>query len=248
MKIISFDLSSACIGVTVSEIDGETIIRVLSAPIMPPNYSPTELGYMHSQKYLPAGRDGTLLNTYWMEGETSISKSEKERRDVEVRTARNNFIKDDISRQISSFIQNVVPELVIAEKNKIFHGILTSVLLGEIMGILEGVAGTYGIPVLKYDVQVARAPHNTSRLVMEYASRHTESELRALPDVAKAALREKMVAKYGAYGFAPQTDDEGDSCVVFDYWFEQIYKKRNEPGRVNNGSTSRRRESRQRRG
>lgn len=226
MKLMAFDLSSACIGTLAAEVYKPDVIkRVMSAPIIPPAFDPVTLGYMHSKKKLPSGRDGVLLNTYWRSGETSISEAIKERRDVEVRNEKNRFVKDDIGRQIHSLIKGVNPNILLAEKNEIFGGVLTSVLLGEIMGILEGVASTYGIPLFQYKVQQVREQHHVSQLVVEFTRDKSAEYLLSLPDVSKAALREKMEKKYGVYGFHPQTDDEGDACIVFDYWFEKVFKE-----------------------
>lgn len=225
MLVFAFDLSSACIGLTVAELqDKTTLKRVKSTPIIPPEYDPQELGFRKTKKAF-AVKDGQTIKSYYRDGETSISQKEKRHRDALVRTHKNDFVKREIGRQISSIIRALNPDLILVEKNSIFNGVLTSVLLGEIMGILEGIASSYGIPVIKYPVGQARAPHNVSRLVREFSQRKTAEELQRVKDVAKAALRDKMEQKYGALGFSPQTDDEGDSCVIFDYWWEHVHRK-----------------------
>jgi phosphoheptose isomerase len=33
-----------------------------------------------------------------------------------------------------------------------------------------------------------------------------------------------MNKKYGQFGLELHTDDESDACVVFDYWYEDVFK------------------------
>ena len=54
MVVMSFDLSTNCIGVVTAEIDDISgkIIRMKSCPIIPRKFNPETLGYLKSKKYL----------------------------------------------------------------------------------------------------------------------------------------------------------------------------------------------------
>lgn len=223
MIVLSFDLSSVCIGVIAANIlDDKSVNMVKSCPIIPKPLSPTELGFRKSKKKLPT-KTGEMLNTYYKDGETIISKSEKRKRDVLYRTSNNSHVLKYISLNINELVDKINPDLIIVEKNKIFNGILTSVLLGEIMGILVGAAGSKNIQVIPFDVNVVRKPLNVTKVVQDFCKGKTEKELNALPDVTKRALRELMEKKYGKYGLKCSTDDESDACVVFDYWYNHKF-------------------------
>lgn len=221
---MSFDLSSVCIGAIAARLNNKGVVELIkSCPIIPENFDASTLGFMKSKKKLKCS-NGTV-NTYYYKDEDSVSKVEKKRRDVLVRNAKNNFLKAQIGRDISNMIMIVKPDLILAEKNQIYNGVLTSVLLGEIMGNLEGVAASYGIPLIKLTVQEVRKPLNPARVVKEFSKKHSDEYLQSLPDITKAALRDVMQKKYAHLGLNMLTDDEGDACVVFDYWYEHIFKK-----------------------
>lgn len=225
MKIMSFDLSTACIGVLTAEVDVDTktIIKMRSCPIIPRKFSPEDLGYLKVKKKLPT-KNGEVLTTYAKPGEVSISKAEKLRRDREVRGQKDIFILTNISNTMGSMINQIKPDLIIVEKNvSNLNGVLTSILLAKVMGTLLGIAGMFGIKVKEYPVNKARSVFNVSKLVSDFTKNKPEEELMEIPDITKRALRVEMERRYGKYGFAPQTDDEGDSCVIFNYWFTEEF-------------------------
>jgi len=92
------------------------------------------------------------------------------------------------------------------------------------MGTLVGIAGSKGIPINEYKVQTVRKRYEPAKLVREFANKHTSEYIASLPDVTKAAFRDLMQEKYGKYGLELHSDDEGDACVVFDYWYEEVLK------------------------
>ncbi|MDF2841718.1 MAG: hypothetical protein K0R00_144 [Herbinix sp.] len=224
MIIMAFDLSSVCVGVTAVEMKrGGVITKMRSCPIMPPNFDPTILGYMKSKKKLKTKDGKKELNTYYKHGETVITVAEKTRRDKEVRAQKDIYVMQKISQTINSLIGGVRPDIVLVEKNAIFNGILTSILLGKVMGCLISLTGIYSIPLHEYPVGQARSVFNLAEIIRAFQKRHTYEELQSVPDITKRALREYLEEIYGRYGIVFQTDDESDSCVVFHYWLNKVY-------------------------
>ena len=114
----------------------------------------------------------------------------------------------------------IKPNVVLVEKNKIFNGVLTSVLLGKVMGVLVGITTSKGIPLKEYEVATVRKNINIVKCIEELVSELSQEEIDKIPDITKRALRKYMEKKYGKYGLKCSTDDESDACVVFDHWLE----------------------------
>lgn len=222
MKVMAFDLSSRCIGVVCAEIDArDNIKNILSCPIVPKKFDATLLGFKKSKvKFILS--DGSSISAWGKEGETSISKAEKKKRDSQVRAQRDVYVLREISETIGMLIENIQPDLVLVEKNEIFNGILTSVLLGKVMGVLHGVCGSRGVPIEEYRVQSVRKPYNVMKLTMDFVSGKNPEELSRIPDISKRVIREMLSLRYPSISF--QTDDESDACLVFDYWLNFIRK------------------------
>lgn len=218
--VISFDLSSVCIGVIgaiIDSTDNEALL-VKSCPIIPKKFDPTILGYMKSKKKLPNKSNTEFFNTYYKKDEKTISKQEKKRRDVEVRTNKDLYVLRYIGEQINKIFSVLKPSIVIVEKNEIFNGVLTSILLAKIMGDLTGICASNGIPLYEYKVRIVRKNLNIHKITHELVDNLTEEEILKIPDITKRALRKYMESKYGHLGLKCSTDDESDACVVFDYW------------------------------
>ena len=205
MIVLAFDLSSVCIGVFVAEIRSDKVLKASSCPIIPPKFNVEELGFKKTK----------VNNCYIKYKDEVVSKTEKKRRDTLVRRSKNDFIKKKISEDITNIVTNISPDLILAERNQIFNGVLTSVLLGEIMGVLEGIAGGLSIPLEKYSVQEVRKDLNVSKLVKEFSKIHDVTKYK---DVTKAAIAEVMSERYD---IEFSTCDESDACVVFDYWMRR---------------------------
>jgi hypothetical protein len=224
MKVMAFDLSSKCIGVCTAKINDNTrqVEKIMSCPIIPQKFSPSVLGYANSKKKLPI-KSGEMINTYYIPGEATITKSEKESRDKKVRAKKDIYVLEEIGKTMGNMINQIKPDLILVEKNAVYNGILTSILLAKVMGTLLGIAGMLGIPVQEYPVPTVRSHYNIGSLVKQFTLNKKAEELQTIPDITKRALRELLQKKYGHLGIVFQTDDESDACVVFDYWFENVY-------------------------
>jgi hypothetical protein len=211
MKIMGFDLSSSCIGcVSVKTDDDARVVKIFTTPIIPPDYHSEK--YLRSKKYLETNK-GPLLS--WAKpGEKKITKTEKHKRDVEVRNEKDLFILAYISREMDEIIGSVEPDLIIVEKNEIFNGILTSILLAKCMGSLQSIAGVRRIPIIEYRVNDVRAPYNVFKLVLSFADGKSADQLSSIPDVTKRAIRVMLEEKY-QINF--HTDDESDAALLIDY-------------------------------
>lgn len=223
MTVLSFDLSSKCIGLVAARLNKNTydVSLMRSMPIIPTKFSPSELGFLKAKKKVPLSHSNKMITSYMKPGETSITYSEKLVRDRVVRSKANAHTLACIGKEIGHVVTNINPDIILVEKNEIFNGVLTSVLLGKVMGILLGIAGQYSIPVLEYKVTKARSIFNIGELVKDFTSDKDEEELKKIPDITKRALRDKMERIYKHTGVSFQTDDESDACVVFHYWLNK---------------------------
>lgn len=217
--ILSFDLSTACVGCVAARVNSDyEPVLVKSYPIIPPKFDVSSLGYNKSKKKIKLKNSDKYISTYIRKNEEYVSLEEKKRRDVEVRNASNMYVLDYIGKNIGSMVSMIKPDIILAEKNEIFNGVLTSVLLGKVMGVLIGVSAQYNIPVLNIKVSKARSVFNIGQLVKDFTKDKSAEELKVIPDITKRALRVEMERIYGKYGLVCSTDDESDSCVVFNYW------------------------------
>lgn len=215
MRIMAIDSSSTCSGIVIADTK-EDKIKIGSAPIIPSKFDVTTLGYLKTKKKMPNG-----FLSYVRDKDETVSKTEAKKRNVEVRHKQNNHKAKDIGRQLSYLIKNTKPDLVLIERNRIFNSQLTSVLLGEIMGIVEGVCASCGIDLEKFTVEEMRKSINSTKLVKEFSQKKTEEELASMEDVTKEAIKDYMVEIYGKFGFNPTTLDESDACLVFHYWLNR---------------------------
>lgn len=217
MRIMAIDSSSVCSGIVLADTlkDG-SVLKVGSAPIIPSKFDVTTLGYLKTKKKMPNG-----FLSYVRNKDETVSKTEAKKRNVEVRHKQNNHKAKDIGNQLSYLIKNTKPDLVLIERNRIFNSQLTSVLLGEVMGIVEGVCASCGIDLEKFTVEEMRKSINSTKLVKEFSQKKTEEELASMEDVTKEAIKDYMVEIYGKFGFNPSTLDESDACLVFHYWLNR---------------------------
>lgn len=219
-RILSFDLSSVCIGVVAAVIEDKEIKVVKSMPIIPEKFNASSLGFLNSKKKILV-KNGEYINAYVYPNEKIISKIEKKKRDTLVRNAKNKFVLKQISHSLNKIINGINPTIILVEKNEIFNGILTSVLLAEVRGILVGIANSKGIDVIDFKVKQVRKILNKNELIKKLVEEIGEDKVKNLPDVTKRALRNHMQHKYGKYGLVMNTDDEGDACVVLNYFLHE---------------------------
>lgn len=225
MKILAFDLSSSCIGCACGDCyegeNGVWIEKLMTASIIPPHYVPSE--YLKSKKNLIC--NGHLSSSWAKPGETKITKTEQKRRNVQVRNEKDVFVLASISQEIDQMISAIHPGLILVEKNEIFNGVLTSILLAKIMGVLHGVAGTYQVPIKEYRVQEVRAPYDVFQLVAKFVDGKSQEDFKNVPDVTKRAIR---VMLEGKYNIKFCSDDESDAALVLDYYINHATKKQPE--------------------
>lgn len=218
-RILAFDLSSVCIGVVAAKVEDSKLTKVLSCPIIPPKFSAAELGFLKSKKKVyTSSKEVKIINSYVYPNETYVSEVNKKKRDVQVRKAKDIFVLDYIGKQLNMLIDSINPDLIIVEKTEIFNGVLTSVLLAKVFGVLVGAATSKNIKVVEYKVKEVREIIDIVSITKELVSNLTDEEINKIPDMTKRALRMFMEKKYGHLGLKCSTDDEGDACVILNYW------------------------------
>lgn len=220
MVVMSFDLSSSCIGLVVAKMENKKVKKIMSCPIAPPSYNPSELGFLKSKKKIKTPK-GKIVNSYVKPGESVVSQKEATSRNSFVRQQKDIYVLSYISNKMGSLVDSIKPDLILIEKNAVFNGILTSILLAKVMGTLHGLAGRISVPVKEYSVTTVRKHLDTPTLIKELIRNKTDKELKAIPDITKRALNLYMSNKYK---ITFSTDDESDACVLLDYWIENILK------------------------
>lgn len=213
MKVLAFDLSSVCTGVTFADIKDKKIIFLKTFSIKP-NIKKAdvvkELGFVHSEKV-----STTSIRAWVKEPGEIVSRTEKKKRDVEIRNAYNSKIKKVISLEIKKVIDNLCPDLILVERNESFNGILTTKFLAEIRGILEGAATEQ--PIIQYSVSEIRKIFNLADMTMNYVKRMTPEQMRGKKDITKHVLKDFLENKYN---ITCANTDESDSLAVFDHYYE----------------------------
>ena len=170
----------------------------------------TSLGYLPHKTKVSAG------SAYVRTKDEKISKAIKKQRDVEVRNAINSAIKRELSLSIAEAVKNFKPDLILVERNESFHGVLTTKLLAEVRGILDGIAAD--IPIKAYNVTKIRNRLDLARLVSNYISSLPDaSALSGEKHITKRAIKKYLEDKYNA---RCSNTDESDSLAVFDYYYE----------------------------
>lgn len=216
MKVMAIDASSVCSGIVVAEIDdNREVSKIGSASIVPEKFSPKELGYKSSKVKMNG------YTSYVKKGESFVSKTEAKRRNAEVRHARNDFKAKTISRQLNALITSIKPDIVVIEKNRTFNSVLTTALLAEVMGCVEGVCGANGIELKKVTVEAIRKEINAPKLVKGFSETRTIEELSSYEDVTKEAIKDYLEH---FYNIKMANTDEGDACAVFHYFYKNLYK------------------------
>ena len=219
-RVLSLDLSSKCIGVLFSTIDDYGDICLMqTSPLVPVPFSADALGYGKSKKKVPCGKETAMA---WMKpGETTISQKEKKARDVEVRAAKDKHLIGDISTRLGDLVDAVHPTQILVEKNAIFNGVLTTVLLAKIMGSLQAICALKGIPFEEIKVASIRKHYDMKVLLSEYVQYLEENQIKTFQDMTKESIGHHLQKKYSRFGLSFLTNDESDAVAVFDYWYER---------------------------
>lgn len=219
-RVLSLDLSSVCIGALFCTIDDEgKITKMQTSPIVPKPFSAESLGYFKSKKQITSGKDTV---TAWVKpGEEKITKVEKKRRDAEVRAAKDKHLIGYISSTLGRMVDLLQPTLILVEKNEIFNGILTSVLLAKIMGSLQTICALKNIPFEEIRVRQVREAYDIKTMSRDYLKYMEENGVKTFTDMTKEAIGHYLKNKYSQFNISFLSNDESDAVAVFDHWYER---------------------------
>ena len=224
MKLLAFDLSTACTGVTGAELNGKDIVYLKTFSIVPcvdKKKTISSLGFEPNKRYIESARSQRIL-TYVRFPDENVPKTEKKKRDVAVRNAINAGLKQDLSVKLNHLVQSFCPDIILVERNESFHGVLTTKLLAETKGILEGAAGS--IPVYSYNVVKIRSEMDLTTITKQFIdSVQDASVLSGVDKITKHAIKHYLEKKYN---IQCQNTDESDSLAVFNYYYETEVKSR----------------------
>lgn len=219
-RVLSLDLSSVCIGALFCTIDDHgQITKMQTSPIVPKPFSAEALGYLKTKKKVSSGKD---MITAWVKpGEEKITKVEKKRRDSEVRSAKDQHLIREIGSTLGRLVDALQPTLILVEKNEIFNGILTSVLLAKIMGSLQAICAIKEIPFEEIRVRKIREAYDIKSMSGEYQKYMESNGIDTFTDMTKEAIGHHLKTKYKQFNISFLTNDESDAVAVFDYWYER---------------------------
>lgn len=235
-KVLAFDLNTNCTGVFGAVLKSGEINSIQSSSIMVPKYDHTRnYPYMTTKKKLPAKPGGEPVHmTYCLKFEEYVSATEKKKRDAKIRHAKNKFHIDIMSRKIGLLLHEVKPDFVLVERNEMFNGIMTIEILAKLTGTLIGECNALGIPYRELNVNTVRKPYNVAELSAKYAKTLSPEKLASIKYLSKEAIRDHLSKKYArlmddeSIIRLMKTLDESDAALVFDYWYEYIYKAQKE--------------------
>lgn len=224
MKILSFDLSTTCTGVVGAELNNDKITFIKTFSIVPKIDREAvilKLGYLPSKRRIHL-KSGTTIQSYVRPQNDHVTKTEKKKRDVEVRNATNSAIKQEMSIGLNQTISSFNPDLILVERNESFKGVLTTKLLAEARGILEGAAKE--VPIKSYNVISVRSHLDLATLVQQYVDSLADaSQLSGMTHITKYAIKHYLEKKYK---INCNNTDESDALAVFDYYYETEVKKK----------------------
>lgn len=219
--ILAFDLNTKFTGVWAAEEDKDgNILSIHTATLIVDDFKvAAHTPYMESKKTLPSNITGTSSHsTYWKKGEIHVSKTEKAKRDREVRRLRNDYQILNMSHKMGDLLKAVKPDFVILERNEMFRGIMTIEVLAKLNGTLLGECALLKIPYAQVNVNAVREPYNVPKLIKEFAAAHPAEVVAAKEDVGKAAIGWYLERKYASRGVSFTTYDESDAGLAYDYY------------------------------
>lgn len=221
IKILAFDLSLKCTGVAAMWLWGyDEIASFQTISIIPPEFSKEDLsvmGYLPSKKKIVT-KGGKTFYSYVKSSTEIPSEAVKKKRDVEVRNAANAKKRKYLAIEIDKLIRTIEPTLILVERNESFNGILTTKLLAEARGILEGAAKN--IPVKQYSVSEVRKKFNLAEMTKEFINSIRDSK-QFPKDITKSVLKDYIDKKYN---IVTHNTDESDACILIDHYYETVIK------------------------
>lgn len=219
MIVMTFDLSSTCIGITFAQIDKKTkkITYGETMPIIPRKPDPRDLGYTtkHPKKI---AYNGAEFRGYLKHNEFSISKAEADRRSRELKNDGHNFLLKNIGEQCGNFLNKIKPDVIALEKNASFNGILTTKLLAEIAGGLYFYAGAHGNELFDYNESTVRA--KIRRDIPDFS--YEKDGKKALDTKWEMFCRLRAYFELnhpGIFDFENMGMDESDSLAIFYHYY-----------------------------
>lgn len=220
MKILSFDLSLTQTGVAFAEINAKNQVkRMFTTSIIPSvneEQAVRKLGFMASKRQV-ATKNGNSHWSYVVNSGEQVPYAEKKKRDVAVRNAINMEKRDSLAKQIKLLFDKVKPDLILVERNESFNGILTTKLLAEARGILEGACA--GATIKQYSVSEIRKGIDLVGLTRNFVNKLADSGQPFPKDITKSALKLYIEEKYS---ISTANTDESDACMVFDCYLREM--------------------------
>lgn len=226
MIVMTFDLSSVCIGVTFAEINDEKkILYGETLAIIPKKPTGKDLGYTTNTPKKISSK-GNTYGAFLKPDEILISKKEAERRKSTLKTDAHNHLLRNIGKQCGRYLDKIKPDIVAIERNKSFNGILTTKLLAEIAGGIYFYCGANDILMFDWDEATVRSMLRKD--IPEFSlSKYTDDTRIAIDTKWEIYCRLRYYFETehpGIFNFEQMTLDESDSLAVFYYLYKKIIK------------------------
>lgn len=219
MKVLSFDLSLTQTGVAFAEINDKNEVARLSTvsivPLADEEKLIKDMGFLRS-KHKVMTKGGNSYWAYVLNQNEVVPYAEKKKRDVAVRNAINMAKRSSLAKQIRLLFDKVSPELILVERNESFNGILTTKLLAEARGILEGACSD--VLIKQYSVSEIRKGVNLVNLTRDFVNKLADSGAPFPADITKSALKHYIETKYN---ITVKNTDESDACMVIDCYLRE---------------------------
>ncbi len=217
MIIMTFDLSSKCIGVTFAQLEQGKIVYGKTIPVIPEKLDAKQLGFKTKQP--------TARGLFKMD-EGHVSAKELKNRQRIFKHSRHNFLLTNIGKQLGHFLLQIKPQAIAIERNKSFKGILTTKLLAEIAGGLYFWAGATRIPIYDWDESEIRAKIRRDIPETDLSHRVTGQTSIDTKWEIQCRLRTYFENEHpGIFDFSGMTLDESDSLAVFYFLYTEIILK-----------------------
>lgn len=219
MRVLSFDLSLTRTGVVFAEIDEDKKIKKMSSVSIIPTVNENKvikgLGFLSSKHQVSTKRGGSHWS-YVKNTHETPTYPEKKKRDVAVRNAINIKKRESLAQQIKLLFDKVQPELILVERNESFNGILTTKLLAEARGILEGAC--VGADIKQYSVSEIRKGIDLISITKDFINSIADTGKPFPKDITKSALKYYVEKKYK---ITLSNTDESDACMVIDCYLRE---------------------------